>query len=434
MGATKAPLQPLPPVYEIWERIAMDIVGPVRESRKGYRYILVISDYASRFVITIPMKDQTAHTVARCLFHKIITKYGAPQHVLTDRGTNFLSNLVKEICILFKIKQMRTTAYHPQTDGLVERFNRTLIDMLTCYVVDEPEQWERFLPYVTFAYNTAVQSTLQECPFFLFFGRLPVLPNDVKLNFKYEITGDDALMYTKKWMQAQRLARKHLFKAQEKQKFNYNLGKVEAKYEVGDCVMVKASPMAGKFINRWNGPYKITKNYSKVNYEIENMEDKKQKRMIVHVNRLKKFNQREESPTVTSPNNQPIIMEKSKEEDKQTNTNPATVKRGRGRPRKNVAEANEPTQINPTSNIPNLQTRNQATQTRNQSRRPRKSRSRNNRRNHADSLFNNLPPWRGRLRSSANTSHSQYCYCQRCQFLHPEQRRPADNNYPIPAQ
>ena len=80
--------------------------------------------------------------------------------------------------------------------------------------------------------------------------------------------------------------------------------------------MVKAPPMAGKFINRWNGPYKITKNYSKVNYEIENMEDKKQKRMIVHVNRLKKFNQREESPTVTSPNNQPINMEKSKEEEK----------------------------------------------------------------------------------------------------------------------
>jgi hypothetical protein len=64
-------------LYEIWELIAMDIVGPVRESRKGYRYILVISDYASRFVITIPMKDQKAHTVAKHLVHKVITKYGA---------------------------------------------------------------------------------------------------------------------------------------------------------------------------------------------------------------------------------------------------------------------------------------------------------------------------------------------------------------------
>jgi transposase InsO family protein len=88
------------------------------------------------------MKDKKAHTVAKCLVHKVITKYGAPQNVLTDRGTNFLSTFIKEICILFKIKQMRTTAYHPQTDGLVERFNRTLIDVLTYYLVDEPEHEE----------------------------------------------------------------------------------------------------------------------------------------------------------------------------------------------------------------------------------------------------------------------------------------------------
>jgi ribosomal protein L21E len=352
--------------------------------------------------------------------------------VLTDRGTNFLSTLIKEICLLFKIKQMRTTAYHPQTDGLVERFNRTLIDMLTCYVVDEPEQWERFLPYVTFAYNTAVQSTLKECPFFLFFGRPPVLPNDVKIDQKYEITRDDAFMYTKNWMQAKKLARKHLFKAQEKQKFNYNLGTVETKYEIGDWVMVKAPPTAGKFINRWNGPYKITKNYSKVNYEIENIEDKKQKRTVVHVNRLKKLNQREEGPTETNPNNQQINMENPKEEEKQPNTNPPTVKRGRGRPRKNVRETNESTEKHQMHDIPNRQTQNQTTQTHNQPRRPGRPRSRSNRRNNIDSPFNDPPPWRGRLRSSANTfrGHSQYCYCPRCQILHPERRRPVDDNYP----
>ena len=129
--------------------------------------------------------------------------------------------------------------------------------MLTCYVVDEPEQWERFLPYVTFAYNTAVQTTLQECPFYLFYGRLPVIPNDINVNLRYHMAGDEDFIYAKKWAQAQRLARKHLFKAQEKQKFNYDLGTVEPKYEVGDWVLLKAPPMAGKFINWWNGPFKI---------------------------------------------------------------------------------------------------------------------------------------------------------------------------------
>jgi ribosomal protein L21E len=331
------------------------------------------------------MKDQKAHTVAKCLVHKVITKYGAPQHVLTDRGTNFLSTLVKEICILFKIKQMRTTAYHPQTDGLVKRFNRTLVDMLTCYVVDEPEQWERFLPYVTFAYNTAVQSTLKECTFFLFFGRLPVLPNDIKLNFKYEVTGDDALMYTKKWMQAQRLARIHLFKAQEKQKFHYNLGTVATMYEVGDWVLLKAPPMAGKFINHWNGPYQITKNYSKVNYEIENLQDKKQKRIMVHVNRIKKFNRREDDSTFPQQNIQPppiINTDTHRNEDKHNNNDPppTAVRRGRGRPRKNTAQASEPAPAYQNHITTNLTNQHQHTK---QQRQP--ERLRNNRQNKTSS-------------------------------------------------
>jgi hypothetical protein len=191
--------------------------------------------------------------------------------------------------------------------------------------------------------------------------------------------------------------------------------------------------MAGKFINRWNGPYKITKNYSKVNYEIENIEDKKQKRMVVHVNRLKKFNRREGNNTVTAPaNNQEVEIANSKKEEKKPNTNTPTVKRGQGDPRKNVSDNNESTQNYLMRDIPNRQTRNQTTQTRNQPRRPGRPRSRSNGQNNVDSSFNNLPPWRGRLRSSANTSrgHSQYCYCPRCQILHPERRRPVDDNYP----
>ncbi|KZR97708.1 Uncharacterized protein APZ42_007265, partial [Daphnia magna] len=90
-GTSKATLQPLPPVDRVWERIAMDVVGPIQESVKGYKYILVLSDYASRFVFTFPMKNQTAQTIANILVNKLILKYGAPKIVLTDQGTNFLS-------------------------------------------------------------------------------------------------------------------------------------------------------------------------------------------------------------------------------------------------------------------------------------------------------------------------------------------------------
>ena len=172
--------------------------------------------------------------------------------------------------------------------------------------------------------------------------------------------------------------------------------------------------MAGKFINRWNGPYKITKNYSKVNYEIENIEDKKQKRMVVHVNRLKKFNQRENSSTLTNPNKQEPQENKDtqKAEEIQTNPETTTVKRGRGRPRKNVQLTSE------------------TTQTRNQSREPRQQRLRSNRKNQANSSFANLPPWRGRLRSSSSSSqnHPHYCLCPRCQPLRSRAQCQADDN------
>ncbi|KZS00040.1 Uncharacterized protein APZ42_003843, partial [Daphnia magna] len=167
-------------------------------------------------------------------------KYGAPEIVLTDQGTNFLSNIVQEICKLFKIKQMRTTAYHPQTNGLVERFNRTLCDMLACYVVDEPEEWDRYLPFVTFAYNTSQQATLKDSPFYLFYGREPILPNDIKITRHYEMEGNQHEEYSRQWKKAQELANQHLFKAQTKQKKYYGDGTKSVKYNPGDLVLLKA--------------------------------------------------------------------------------------------------------------------------------------------------------------------------------------------------
>ena len=84
-GSTRAPLKPLPPVAKVWVQLAMDVVGPVTENRSGNKYILVLSDYASRFVMTIPMKDQKAHTIAEHLVKKIYTKFGPPERVFTDK-------------------------------------------------------------------------------------------------------------------------------------------------------------------------------------------------------------------------------------------------------------------------------------------------------------------------------------------------------------
>jgi hypothetical protein len=182
--------------------------------------------------------------------------------------------------------------------------------------------------------------------------------------------------------------------------------------------------MAGKFINRWDGPFQITKSYSKVNYEIENVEDKKQKRMIVHVNRIKKFNQREHdntSPHQLDQQNQIVNADNRRTEDKQNNTDlPQPVKRGRGRPRKNIAQANEPTLEN--QKTPNLLTQHQNNQ--NTKQQKQSDSFRHDKQNQPQRNTNNFSPhWRGRLRSSTNVPHNYQpsCHCLRCLSLRSEQ-------------
>ena len=328
-GQRKAPLHPIPPADKVWERIAMDIVGPLQESRNGNKYILVISDYASRFVITIAMEDQRAQTVAAHFVEKVITKYGAPRKVLTDQGTNFLSKLVKSICTLFKITQLRTTSYHPQTDGLVERFNRTLCDMLACYVNEEPETWDNYLPFVTLAYNAAKQSSLAESPFYLFYGREPNLPSDLKTN-EQNLVEEDENYYRKNWLKALEIAKTHLLKAQDKQKFYYDQACREILLKENDIVLLKAPQVPGKFNFRWNGPFIITKQIADLNFEISPV-DKNGKiinpdsKQIVHVNRLKlhTLNMKQE-------NSFKVVIGKEEKSRREV----TTVKRRVGRPRK----------------------------------------------------------------------------------------------------
>ena len=270
-GAAKAPLNPIPTEHPVWGLIAMDVVGPITESRNGNKYILVLSDYASRYVMTFPMANQSSETVAKILVNGVISKYGAPRTVLTDQGSNFLSKLVQDICNLFKIKKLYTTAYHPQTDGLVERFNRTLCDMLACYVQGEPETWDSYLPFVTFAYNTSVQTSLKEKPFYLFYGRQPNLPTDEPVIIRYQAVENSGERYRQQWYKALETAKNNLKEAKKKQKYYYDKGSKVVKMNVGNFVLLNSPQSSSKFSDRWEGPYRVTKITSSENVELMNI-------------------------------------------------------------------------------------------------------------------------------------------------------------------
>ena len=123
------PIVPLPIMLEPFSRIAMDIVGPLPRSSRGHKYILVICDYATRYPEAVPLRTCDAEALAEEL-GKLFSRVGIPKEILTDQGMNFTSQLLAELYHLLNVHSIRTTPYHPQTDGLVGRFNQTLKAML----------------------------------------------------------------------------------------------------------------------------------------------------------------------------------------------------------------------------------------------------------------------------------------------------------------
>ena len=127
------------------------------------------------------MQNQKAETIARLFVQEVICRHGAPERLLSDRGSNFLSDLMTEVCRLMDITKVNTTGYHPQTDGLVERFHRTLLAMLSKYVDKHGRDWDNYLPYLQYAYRVSAQESTKESPFFLLYGRDPRQPIDEAL-------------------------------------------------------------------------------------------------------------------------------------------------------------------------------------------------------------------------------------------------------------
>lgn len=173
-------LQPIP-VGTPFEKVGIDLLGPFRRSKSGKTFIIVATDYATRWAETQALPNGKAGPVAKFILEKIITRHGAPKHILSDQGKVFRSELVLELLRTMGTSSQYTTAYHPSTNGLTERLNKTIADMISVYTNKNQTNWDEYLPHVTFAYNTSKQDTTHFSPFMLVYGREPVLPLEANL-------------------------------------------------------------------------------------------------------------------------------------------------------------------------------------------------------------------------------------------------------------
>ena len=138
----------------VWEKCCMDIVVPLTVTTECHKYILTFQDELSKYTVAVPILRHDAETIARIFVEEIVLKFGILQVILTDQGSNFLSDLFTNVCKLLKIKKLKTTAYHTQTNGALERTHRLLVDYLRCYILEDQSDWDKWVPYATFVFNT----------------------------------------------------------------------------------------------------------------------------------------------------------------------------------------------------------------------------------------------------------------------------------------
>jgi hypothetical protein len=284
----KAPLQPIVAGYPL-EIVAVDITGPFPETEKQNRYILVVGDYFSKWTEAYAIPNQEATTVAQKLVNEFFCRFSIPLQLHSDQGRQFESKLIQAICQILKIHKTRTTPYHPQSDGQVERFNRTMTDLLAIASKDHPFEWEE--PKICLAYNTSVHKSTGFTPFSLMFGREASLPVDIMYtpNTRLPVSVPEYASQLRDTLsESFERVRQSLATKQEVQKQLYDNKVHGDPYKVGNLVWfhnpVVPQGTSRKLHHPWSGPYKIVKCLSDVNYRIQSLEHS-QKRLFVHFDR-----------------------------------------------------------------------------------------------------------------------------------------------------
>lgn len=291
-GRKQAPPQIFPDVYEPFQRTAMDIVGPLPCATSGNRYILVFVDHLTRFAEAFALPDQKAETVAKVFAESIVLRHGVPRQLLTDQGANFTGKLMRELCDVLRVKRLRTTAYHPECNGAVERLNQTLVKIMSHYVNEDQRDWDRWVPFATFAYNTAVHEGTGESPYYLLYGRDPVIPGVVfeEPMGHYGTLDDYRAELTQRLQRAHKVASSTLRSAAESRKNRLIPFREDPKFNVGERVYIRVSAvtrgLTKKLAPKWVGPYRIIERLSSVTVRVRDIKTREKK--VIHVNRLRR--------------------------------------------------------------------------------------------------------------------------------------------------
>ncbi|XP_048035833.1 uncharacterized protein LOC125261281 [Megalobrama amblycephala] len=298
-----APLIPIPVIGEPFEHVIVDCVGPLPKTKSGNQFLLTIMCSATRYPEAIPLRKITSRAVVKVLT-KFFTTFGLPRIVQTDQGTNFLSKLCAQVFKSLNITHRIASAYHPESQGSLERFHQTLKAMLRKYCLETGSEWDEGVPLLLFSIRETVQESLKFSPSELVFGHTVRGPLKVLKERMLGIEDSkktNVLDYVSKFRdQLQKscmLARETLAKAQGKMKMWYDKSAVNRSFAVGDQVLVLLPVPGSALTARFSGPYEILEKRGETDYVLRTPDRRRQKR-VCHINMLKAYHTRDdrESP------------------------------------------------------------------------------------------------------------------------------------------
>ena len=265
-----------------WERMSMDLLGPLPETKDGNKYLLVCNDHFTRWVEAFALKEISMPTIANTIIIRIICRFGCPEQILTDRGSNFLSQVGQLLYKALKVKKINTSSYHPQTNALTERFNLTFCEMCSQYVNRHQTDWDLHIPFLLFAYNTSVHPTTKTTPFFMTYGRDPILPIDITFKTPTNLPKFTVNTYTRmlasRLSEAANIVKNSVMKQHAASKKRWDAHVRPRSFNPGDRVWVFMPKLLGlprgsqaalpiskqhkrskKLAFRWRGPFRVIK-------------------------------------------------------------------------------------------------------------------------------------------------------------------------------
>jgi len=259
----RPPLTKMPAVGR-FERWHIDILGPLTKTKEGYEYILLVVDSFSRWVEGFPLKTQSAKDIATALYENVITRYGPPRVLLSDRGQAFLSKIIKAICEIFQITQHHTSSYHANTNGKVERQNNTLAQCLRAYCDKDQMNWPALIPSILMAFRRAISSSTGFSPFYMMFGEEMRLPFDIALEPKDSLPQnyrDYLSQFIANLKIAHEIAQENEAQSKEKDKVRHDKRAQVQNFGIGDLVLLNVHKvpkgLSRKLCDKSGGPYRI---------------------------------------------------------------------------------------------------------------------------------------------------------------------------------